>query len=149
MLIVGYVKIVYIALPTCITKHTQKKIETTKRWRRANPAYYNNRYAKSSEPSKTFTKRWKSKNPDKVALLVDTRKKVLKQSTPPWFEHDLVNTIYRKRDELSRLWGVDLTVDHVVPLQGKKVCGLHCWINLQLIERKENGRKHNKYESSY
>lgn len=124
--------------------HLKEKAKATKKWRQVNPDYYSNRYATSSTKSKAFTKRWKVKNPDKVALLVDRRKRILKQATPSWFEQDRVHQLYQKRDEWSKLLGVDLTVDHVVPLQGKTVCGLHCWLNLQLIERAENGRKHNK-----
>lgn len=115
-----------------------------KDWRRNNPDYYNQRYAVDSNRSRSWTKQWKANNPDKVALHADRRRDILKRATPPWFERELVQKVYQKRDELSSLWNVDLTVDHVIPLQGKTVCGLHCWLNLQIIERKENGRKRNK-----
>jgi 5-methylcytosine-specific restriction endonuclease McrA len=117
-------------------------------WRRDNPEYYTQRYADDNTNSKRWTKRWKQNNPDKVALLVDRRRDILKQATPLWFERDKVQIVYKKRDELKQLWDVDLTVDHVIPLQGKTICGLHCWLNLQLIERRENGRKHNKSTNS-
>lgn len=35
-------------------------------------------------------------------------------------------------------------VDHVVPLKGKEVCGLHIWSNLAVIPKVENLRKGNK-----
>ena len=59
------------------------------------------------------------------------------KATPPWFEKDKVNFVYKKAKE----WGFQ--VDHVIPLQGKDVCGLHCWANLQLLDKDINALKNN------
>ena len=118
-------------------------------WRTKNPTYYAAHYAINGERSRELTKRWKYQHPDRVALMVDRRGDKLRRATPGWVENDLIRLVYMKRDTLSIQWGVDLTVDHIIPIQSTTVCGLHCWANLQLITREDNGRKHAKYQQDW
>jgi len=45
----------------------------------------------------------------------------------------------------NKLTGFAWHVDHIVPLKGKNVCGLHLWTNLAVIPKVENLRKGNNH----
>lgn len=57
-----------------------------------------------------------------------------KNRTPCWSDLDKIKEIYQKAQKM----GPDFHVDHVVPLSGKTVSGLHIPENLQIIPAKEN-----------
>jgi len=77
------------------------------------------------------------------------RHMAVKQATPNWLtELDLLHLkeIYHLAVVRSEATGIFFDVDHVIPLHGKYVCGLHVPANLQLLERKLNISKKNKFE---
>ena len=72
----------------------------------------------------------------------------LERATPCWLTEDdwaAMNAIYQKARELTRATGVKHQVDHVVPLNGKNISGLHVPTNLQILTQTENVSKSNKY----
>lgn len=64
-------------------------------------------------------------------------------ATPKWVDREAVMAVYHAA-KLRRLAGENVHVDHVVPLDGKTVSGLHVPWNLQIIPATENIRKGNR-----
>lgn len=69
--------------------------------------------------------------------------------TPKWLTADdlfMIEEAYHLAKLRTELLGVQYHVDHILPLQGKKVSGLHVPANLQVIPAKENLKKSNRHE---
>ena len=110
------------------------------------------------ETSDNYTK-WKQENKKKVASAWQKRNKAYVNSitrkrqaaqlkrTPSWLtERDLkiIESKYAIAAWLSDVVGRDYHVDHIIPLQGKKVSGLHVPNNLSVIPAQDNMRKGNR-----
>jgi 5-methylcytosine-specific restriction endonuclease McrA len=66
------------------------------------------------------------------------------QATPPWADKKAIAAVYRECLEIQIKTGIPHHVDHIVPLRGKIVSGLHVHWNLRVITATENVRKHAK-----
>jgi 5-methylcytosine-specific restriction endonuclease McrA len=77
------------------------------------------------------------------------RRAIQLKATPPWLspeQEEAINKTYYKCSELSLTTGKNHDVDHIVPLQGKSVCGLHVPWNLQILTASENRSKGNAFD---
>jgi hypothetical protein len=77
-----------------------------------------------------------ARNPGPYRASVSARRAHLRRATPPWVSRRYIEAVYL----LAGL--LDLTVDHIIPVRGKTVCGLHVPWNMQLLPLSENSKKH-------
>ncbi len=92
-------------------------------------------------------KSYKERNPDLYKELVSLRRRRFRQATPKWLtpEDKLeIRLKYRLAIEMTRQTGVRYAVDHIVPLLGETVSGLHVPWNLEVITQEENLKKSNR-----
>lgn len=76
------------------------------------------------------------------------RRKKNRDATPNWLKDEdkwLIQEYYELAHIRYELTGIKWEVDHIIPLNGKVVSGLHVPENLRVITEHENRRKYNKY----
>jgi len=67
-------------------------------------------------------------------------------ATPPWCRRSDFAGLRAERDRLTRETGVPHVLDHVVPLNHPRVCGLNVPWNLEVTTRRRNAAKSNRWE---
>lgn len=106
---------------------------------------YNHRYASSNKEVKAIAnKKYKNNNLDKVYANNAKYRYSVRGATPSWIDKEAVAGMY-KLAAIFNSTGINLHVDHIVPLKSDKVCGLNCEDNLQLLPSTENITKGNRY----
>lgn len=91
---------------------------------------------KHKEKRSLYASNWAAKNLEKRRATSAKRKAIKLSATPSWANIEKINEIYSNVPE-------GYEVDHIVPLNSKYVCGLHCEFNLQYLTPFENQSKKN------
>lgn len=160
--------------PLCKSHHYKTQInnpnrkEYVKIWRKKNKdkvASYTKKWnEENKEQRREIVNNWKKKNPEKVKKYwakaskkwsqnnkgrknaSDMKRKAAKiQRTPKWADLEKIKLFYIEAHRLTIETGIPYEVDHIIPLQGENVSGLHVHNNLQIILRSKNRSKKNKY----
>lgn len=119
--------------------YTPKDRERNKKWRDKNIEHCRKveaaKRARNPESYRKAMNKWAKNNQDKLRMLRVARRTCV----PSWAEIEKINVVYKKAAEYK------FEVDHIVPIKNPLVCGLHVWHNLQLLDRKLNRSKCNRY----
>lgn len=119
-------------------------------WQLANPAKTKankDKWLEANRPAKyAASAAWRKANPGKRAAYVRARQSRQRHAVPAWANSFFIEQAYDIAAKRSAATGIKWHVDHIVPLQGRNVCGLHVEHNLQVIPARVNIRKHNKWD---
>jgi hypothetical protein len=124
--------------------------ERARQWALNNPekryAIHRKNREKDLENHNARNREWNKNNKPIKANLQAKRKAAKLQRTPKWDKDaHLISAKYQLANMLTRETGKPHHVDHIVPLQGKNVSGLHVFSNLRVILGEENIKKSNKH----
>ena len=99
------------------------------------------------ELSRQASTRWAKNNPARVLATMNARRARLLQAIPAWADLAAIRLVYEKRKQISLDTGMVHHVDHIVPLRGKLVCGLHVSWNLRIIPARDNLQKGSRIDT--
>lgn len=118
------------------------------------------RYEKNKEKILAQNKNWRKENPERYAELQQNYVKrnrgiwtaqtaryraAKKQATPLWADLEKIKQLYKLAAAWNEIWPEDTVhVDHIIPIKGKNVSGLHTELNLQILRATDNKKKSNK-----
>jgi hypothetical protein len=146
------------------SRNKAKVAEQNRRYRQKNPerrrAQKQRWQRRNMERVVAYNREWRRKNPDKAAAhgkkwrdnngavfqaIVRKRQATVINRTPKWADHEAMKQFYLCAKRMEAATGIKHHVDHIVPLQGRDVCGLHVEANLQVLPANVNLRKADRW----
>ena len=134
------------------TANRNARLVKAKAWRDANKAKQEASIQawRKNNPERTASmyRDWAERNRDKVNAKWMKREASKKHRTPSWLTEDelwMIEQAYDIATKRTAMLGMSFHVDHIVPLQGKTVSGLHVPWNLQVLSAKLNRQKSNHF----
>jgi 5-methylcytosine-specific restriction endonuclease McrA len=103
--------------------------------------------AQNKESLTLYAEEYRKANPGKINAKTAKRRAARRKAVPKWLtkiQLQEMQNFYIFASLWSLLTGIPHEVDHIVPLQGKNVRGLHVPWNLRVITQEENRHKNNK-----
>lgn len=112
-------------------------------------AYDAKRRVEKRELYRAASKRWREAHPEIKRADTNARRRRLRNQMPAWVSPAMLKGFYEQAQRVSACLGIPHHVDHVVPLRGRRVTGLHVAENLAVIPQAVNARKRNHYSLTH
>lgn len=106
-------------------------------------------HKENKEAINQHSRDWRKTNQDRIRGYSAQRRASQKQALPLWLtdaQMAEIDSVYAHAKDCEAVSGQEYHVDHIVPLKGKGVCGLHVPWNLQVLPADVNLSKHNNYD---
>lgn len=141
----------------CAKAHSAKWVESNrgkaaarcKRWRERHPEQVSAAKLEWREGNRdrhrALALAWRNENLGRARANTRKYQATLSMAMPPWADADAIVAIYDEAVRLERETGIDHHVDHIIPLNGKTVSGLHVAWNLEPKPRAVNRAKGGKF----
>ncbi len=103
----------------------------------------------NKEQIAAYMKEYQKANKDIINAITSRRRAAKLKAMPKWLtqqDHAEIREFYKIAQWMTIAFEEPFHVDHIVPLQGTNVCGLHVPWNLQVIFARDNISKSNKFE---
>ena len=108
-------------------------------------AYKKKYYCENRDKILAQKREYGQRNKGKINALSVSKKARRIQRTPPWSNLQSIEEFYLKSSALKESTGHEYHVDHIIPLNGERVSGLHVPANLQVLRAKDNLSKGNTF----
>lgn len=113
--------------------------------KRANDRRY---CGENSEKAVERVRQWRAAKGGEINIIrrpeYARRRAKLRSAFPPWADREEIAKVYAQAERLSAETGIPHEVDHIIPLAGKNISGLHVHENLRAIPKSQNRRKSRK-----
>jgi len=130
----------------------ESSIAKTKEWREQNSekrlANRKLKYAEQRDSAVEAARLYRQNNPAKVNAWSRKHQLAKRRRTPSWLSVDdywMMEQAYELAQLRTKIFGFEWQVDHIFPLQGRLVSGLHVPHNLQVLPAATNRSKSNKF----
>ena len=95
----------------------------------------------NSEHVKSYRKTYYEQNYEHCLIAGKKHWQSVKRASVKWADRKAISNFYKEAKRLTKETGIQFHVDHIIPLNGLNVSGLHVEYNLQIITALDNNKK--------